>query len=124
MRIYVLTNLDNGDQIKFNQMIDVEHFLSKSRPYVRNCIKNGTNAYDRKRNRYDIFVITNNRSPYKPGYQPQICWNCGNYAGGCEWADKFEPVPGWDATPTIVDSGAERYAKSYCIRECPKFTEG
>ena len=29
----------------------------------------------------------------------QICWTCQNACGGCSWADRLEPVPGWAAIP-------------------------
>ena len=124
MRVWVLTNLKSGEQFRFYQMIDVEAFLNKSRTYVRNSVRNGFNVHDGKGNRYDIFVISKNRLPYKPGYQQQLCWECKNYAGGCEWADRFEPVPGWDARQTILDQGGERMIRSYCIYKCPKFEKG
>ena len=124
MRTWVLTNLQTGEQHKFFQMIDVEAFLNKSRTYVRNSVKNGFNVNDGKGNKYDIFVISKNNLPYKPGYQPQLCWSCGNAYGGCEWTDRFEPVPGWDATQTLLDQGAERMVRSYCIKSCPKYVKG
>ena len=124
MRTWVLQNLDSGEQHKFYQMIDVEAFLNKSRTYIRNSVKNGFNVHDGKGNRFDIFVITKNRMPIKPGYHEQLCCSCKNFAYGCEWSERFEPVPGWKATQTLLDSGSERYVKSYCITECPKFVKG
>ena len=124
MRTWILTNLQNGEQHRFSQMIDVERFLTKSRTYVRNSVKNGFNVRDTNGNVFDIFVVSKRRLPYKNGYHQQLCWRCKNFAGGCEWADRFEPVPGWTASMTILDQGGERLARSYCIIECPKFEEG
>ncbi len=32
----------------------------------------------------------------------QPCWTCKKCYGGCSWSRKDpEPVPGWDATPTV-----------------------
>lgn len=61
-------------------------------------------------------------------YQQQLCWDCANVYGGCEWSARFEPVPGWDATPTSrvlkvggKGKGGTRVASSFVIRVCPKF---
>lgn len=58
----------------------------------------------------------------------QLCWDCANVYGGCEWAARFEPVPGWDATPTSrvlkvggKGKGGTRVASSFVIHYCPKF---
>lgn len=59
----------------------------------------------------------------------QLCWDCANACGGCEWSDRLEPVPGWDATPTqrvlkYRRKGGTRVEASYIIRFCPKFRRG
>ena len=58
----------------------------------------------------------------------QPCWDCANACGGCEWSLRFEPVPGWDATPTSrvlkvggKGKGGTRVASSFVIHYCPKF---
>ena len=58
----------------------------------------------------------------------QLCWDCANACGGCEWSDHLEPVPGWDATPTSrvlkvggKGKGGTRVASSFVIHYCPKF---
>lgn len=54
-----------------------------------------------------------------------LCWSCArslNYATRtCEWAQDFEPVPGWDAY--ITDKGFYNTAihDSYFVRSCPKY---
>ncbi len=50
------------------------------------------------------------------------CWYCQNAEGGCEWSDGFKPVPGWDATPSIIKD-EEGDILSYHIRSCPKYIE-
>ena len=30
----------------------------------------------------------------------QLCWDCANACGGCEWSRSFRPVPGWSASPS------------------------
>lgn len=56
----------------------------------------------------------------------QPCWDCVNACGGCEWADRLEPVPGWDATPTqrvlkCGRKGGTQIEASFVIHSCPKF---
>lgn len=59
----------------------------------------------------------------------QKCETC-YYASGavkngfkCPWADRLEPVPGWDATPTIKNNQIS-YSESFEIRDCPHYEEG
>lgn len=58
----------------------------------------------------------------------QLCWDCANACGGCEWSKDFQPVPGWDASPIIQKfhgGGTPRdyLTGSYAIRACPKFVK-
>ena len=48
-----------------------------------------------------------------------LCWDCQRAAGAdrCCWADKFEPVPGWDAVKTKTMTGLT----SYAVKNCPAF---
>ncbi len=56
-----------------------------------------------------------------------ICWECKWAAGKdkkCPRATKFEPVPGWKATPTKVTG--DKYSRnksidSFIVHECPQF---
>ena len=55
-----------------------------------------------------------------------ICFGCKNAVPddcghGCEWSRKFEPVPGWTATPTLLRSGGCEPTESWHIEACPKF---
>lgn len=47
---------------------------------------------------------------------------------GCPWSIRYEPVPGWDATPTRIANqrGSARFSQdgymdSYAIRDCPLY---
>lgn len=54
----------------------------------------------------------------------QPCWTCKKCYGGCSWSRKFEPVPGWDATPTnkgTPGNGTGNYYESYDIHSCPEY---
>lgn len=63
-----------------------------------------------------------------------ICFNCMNSVPsveketGCPWSWDFEPVPGWDAEPTIINigtiNGKTYTADSFDIKSCPLFKEG
>lgn len=55
-----------------------------------------------------------------------LCRECRKATGGeyCPWVNKFKPVDGWTATPTIVKMGADRTAKSFEVHKCPLFVEG
>lgn len=57
-----------------------------------------------------------------------ICENCARAAGRrmkeCPWADRFEPVPGWDATPAKLRANnlkddKPRHIDTYAIHACP-----
>lgn len=71
-----------------------------------------------------------------PAGRASICFDCQNACGGCSWSGldpvthmpRFEPVPGWTATPTCLKVSwachGRTYNKrieSYCITACPEF---
>nr|DAF81468.1 MAG TPA: hypothetical protein [Caudoviricetes sp.] len=57
----------------------------------------------------------------------QLCWDCANACGGCEWSRSFQPVPGWTAAPArrIQNYGETGFKviDTYRITACPKFTK-
>lgn len=56
-----------------------------------------------------------------------ICIDCKRAYGDCPWSARYEPVPGWTATPTRRRStaGDKRVIiESYKITACPLFEEG
>lgn len=63
----------------------------------------------------------------------QKCNDCF-YASGarkngwkCPWADRLEPVKGWDATPTTTTekhTTVESVIESFDIRDCPHYEFG
>ena len=60
-------------------------------------------------------------------YIQTLCWWCANAVPGrgCEWADRFEPVPGWDAEPTILNLGSGFGTQgSFLVKSCEKYVEG
>lgn len=42
----------------------------------------------------------------------------------CPWATKFEPVPGWEAEPTVISPNQHFRETSYNIVSCPLFEYG
>lgn len=53
------------------------------------------------------------------GRSSQLCWDCQRALPlrGCPWADNFQPVEGWTATPKVLTGNVHTFA----IRECPLF---
>lgn len=54
----------------------------------------------------------------------QPCWTCKKCYGDCSWTKKDpEPVPGWDATPTVKKKGDRKAGimRSYAIHSCPEY---
>ncbi len=51
-----------------------------------------------------------------------LCWKCARSFGEnqCSWASGFQPIPGWDAVPTVM-KGAEMPFQSYFIKGCPDY---
>ena len=47
----------------------------------------------------------------------ELCFHCVNGAGGCEWSNRLQPVPGWTAEYTEKTG-------NYWITACPKYEEG
>lgn len=44
----------------------------------------------------------------------QPCWTCERAYGGCPWSQSFSPVPGWIASPTLVNGVYPSYRITYC----------
>ena len=78
--------------------------------------------------RYPLREKKQKKVPKVEFQSKQLCWDCANACGGCEWSDHLEPVPGWDASPTSrvlkvggKGKGGTRVEASFVIRSCPKF---
>ena len=62
-------------------------------------------------------------------YGANICIDCKNACGDCEWSEidpitkhpRFAPVPGWTATPVLLAYRHGKEATTYRITACPKF---
>ena len=55
-------------------------------------------------------------------YDQSLCWDCAlaTQPWKCEWADRFEPVPGWEAEKCYCGQKGYGY-ESYDVIACPKF---
>jgi hypothetical protein len=55
-------------------------------------------------------------------YDQSLCWDCAlaTQPWKCEWADRFEPVPGWEAEECYCGQNGSGY-ESYNVIACPKF---
>lgn len=57
----------------------------------------------------------------------QLCWTCRRTSYGlCPWFSGYEPVNGWDATPTKVRTGMmrDKSVDSYHVKSCPLYEKG
>lgn len=56
-------------------------------------------------------------------FKDTLCWNCdkAKAIGNCPWADNFEPVPGWEATPHIFITSVNGTDVSYEVKKCPLY---
>lgn len=53
-----------------------------------------------------------------------ICFDCQRALPlrGCSWADNFQPVEGWTATPVTIKTNIS-HRDSYNITACPLFLQ-
>ena len=72
------------------------------------------------------FITKEQRSQRQTTKKEQLCWSCARALPnkGCEWADKYEPVPGWEAIPTTRQQRGCAALHSYRITDCPKYYKG
>ena len=49
-----------------------------------------------------------------------LCWDCQRAVKECPWSANFEPVPGWDAEPTLLMADY-RPVQSFHVKACPLF---
>lgn len=124
----VLISKLTGKRYYFQSGNEASRFLGYSRCYINSAILK--NAPIKHKDTGEPFSIEYKRMLIesqgtgcgsKPHIQP--CSECKNFAGGCEWSDRFEPVKGWEAEPTVI--GRDSYPiHSYRITFCPKYEKG
>lgn len=55
-----------------------------------------------------------------------LCWQCKRAYGLCSWSDRFVPVKGWEAEPTVIQGekkGRKPEISSYDVKKCPLFIQ-
>ena len=55
-----------------------------------------------------------------------LCWQCKRAYGLCSWSDRFKPVKGWEAVPTVVKGekkGNNPAIPYYEVKKCPLFIQ-
>lgn len=57
---------------------------------------------------------------YSKECRQTLCARCGTSILRCPWLRWLKPVPGWLATPTIVESHSVQI-DSFCVHECPLY---
>ena len=72
--------------------------------------------------------LPSDKKPRRTPARANICFDCKNACGGCSWSARFEPVPGWTATPTrfkYFDKAKNtKWTDTFHITECPEFIRG
>ena len=61
------------------------------------------------------------------GQRANICFDCANACGGCEWSRSFLPVPGWTAYPVtrpVHQVKKVQEIHTYKVVACPQFVRG
>lgn len=93
-------------------------------------------SIDARYNRIIKGMVRRGREEPK-SHNQTLCWTCRHAVPntrdvsdigkpgikGCPWSIAFEPVPGWEAKPTIKYCSHTPYA-SYDIRRCPMWERG
>jgi hypothetical protein len=123
----MVTNLETGTTLRFQSLADVDAFLGRSRSYTRTCLKNGYRISSEDGKPYDVIVDPRQISQGQSKYfykKPQPCCSCVNFAVGCEWSERFQPVPGWTAIPSKIERKKGCPIDSFEIIDCPEYQKG
>ena len=59
-------------------------------------------------------------------HKQNICWDCKNACGGCNWSRALKPVDGWDAE--LIEyipwgTKSQTLHTTYYIKQCPEFVK-
>lgn len=136
MKECVLMSLQSGKIYKFNSVTKAATFLGRDYAYVQKLRRLKMRLRHKKtKEAFEIVTDTENICELVSAeegmvyegvpYNSQPCSFCDKAICGCEWSERFEPVPGWKAIPTVLDKGnGNRPINSYKILYCPKFAKG
>lgn len=125
-RSCALVSAETGERLEFSTVSAACDYLGHAHSYIEHNLKMGCRI-THKLTREEYYVERGDRQT-RTGkikkktctidvFPEQLCARCGNFAVGCEWSERLQPVPGWTAFPT-------RGGLSYCITDCPKFVKG
>jgi hypothetical protein len=120
-----LTSLLTGKTYEFQSTREASEWLGFQRSYLQTCIYKGYRIKNKHTGeRFTCEYETKKQKPRPKGYKEQPCCTCSKAIGGCAWADRFEPVAGWDAVPTIIRQEKGRDMDSFAILRCPDYEMG
>ena len=124
----ILTSVETGKKKYFPSARAASDWLGYSRTYITNAITYGralSHKQTGERFTIEYKKVNIEREEKTSCYRPpvQLCTTCKNFAYGCEWSERFEPVPNWVAEPTIIGKHSSAI-KSYRIISCPKYERG
>lgn len=121
-----------GKCLEFESIAEAAEFLHRDTCYMSTRYTKGLCVSDNYTlEKYVIDILGDQKKSEvqakKKGHQ--LCGFCKNFAYGCEWSERGEPVPGWTATPTVIKAdrrhrNVTKEIKSFSITACPKFVEG
>ena len=114
---------ENYDDMSYMEMAE-ELTRMTGREYSVSMICNYANRMGIRKKERKMRIVAEKKVKE---YKQTLCWWCANAVPGrgCEWADRFEPVPGWDAEPTVLRLGSGFGSQgSFLVKSCGKFVEG
>ena len=118
----ILVSRSNGRSKRFPSETAAAEWLGWTQDYIAYRKKRDSIVY-KKDGTESFKVVTDGMEIFLSPRNGQLCTYCEKYAKGCEWSERFEPVPGWEAVPTIINQKGKPI-HSYRIIRCPKFVEG
>lgn len=116
-----LINAVTKEQHDFECLRDADTFLGRTFGYTMQRLRRAEKIY--AATTFEVYeaYLAEDTSRRFGGRQP--CETCKNFAVGCSWSERFEPVKGWEAVPTVI-SNQDHPCESYHIISCPKYERG
>lgn len=121
---------ESGEQFDFDSAVEASFFLCRTKGYVASCTAKGIPLSHGKTGEYFKFKCDESKRNTLAHVRKrvQLCCYCKNFAGGCSWSRRFQPVEGWTATRTLINHGRngekDRITESYLITKCPEYVKG
>lgn len=121
----ILTSLQTGSKYEFSSGREASEFLGRTKAYIQTCVYKGFQLKHKYTGEYFTCDYTSKKQRCKPaGYTEQPCYTCAKFCGGCAWSERFEPVEGWEAIPTVIKQQWGREIPSFAILHCPQYERG